>query len=469
MRRPRRTPPPPPDESTRSTPPPQRHGAPVPGPLGSAATGRRLATAAVAALMVGSLAVPTAWAAPGDPAGDDGAGPTRSDVRDARAAEGAALDDVAGVQAALDAANAELERASEAAARAAEAYNGARWRAQVARKESRAADRAAARAARALAAQRDTYRRTIVSTVGSDLDLSAMTAMFEADGVESLLSDASALERVQGSLEAQHTAYTDASTAATEAKETAETAAATATDAAADARTTRDAAAAAASTASTTAADIAERKAALQRRLARLQGVTVALVTERAERAEAARQARAEEAARRARERAARQARAAEQPSDPGGSSGPADGGSAPSDSAPADTAPTGTAPPPASGGAAAAVAFARAQIGEPYVWAAAGPSSWDCSGLTMAAWQAGGKSLPHYSVAQYDATTPISPGDLRPGDLVFWGDGGDPSSIYHVALYVGDGRIVHAPRTGRPVTEESLYYWRAPDFYGRP
>ena len=63
----------------------------------------------------------------------------------------------------------------------------------------------------------------------------------------------------------------------------------------------------------------------------------------------------------------------------------------------------------------------------------------------------------------------PISASELRPGDLVFWGDNDSPSSIFHVALYVGDGRIVHAPRTGRPVTEESMYYWRTPDFYGRP
>ena len=118
---------------------------------------------------------------------------------------------------------------------------------------------------------------------------------------------------------------------------------------------------------------------------------------------------------------------------------------------------------------AQAAIAFARAQLGEPYRWGASGPGSWDCSGLTAEAWAAGGKSLPHYSVAQYDASTPISASQLRPGDLVFWGDNNNPGSIYHVALYVGNDKIIHAPRTGRPVTEESLYYWRLPDFYARP
>jgi cell wall-associated NlpC family hydrolase len=85
-----------------------------------------------------------------------------------------------------------------------------------------------------------------------------------------------------------------------------------------------------------------------------------------------------------------------------------------------------------------------------------------------MAAWQAGGVSLPHYSVAQYDATTPISASQLRPGDLVFWGSSSSPSSIFHVGLYVGDGMMIHAPRTGRPVTLESMYYWVPPTFYGR-
>ena len=84
-----------------------------------------------------------------------------------------------------------------------------------------------------------------------------------------------------------------------------------------------------------------------------------------------------------------------------------------------------------------------------------------------MMAWRAGGISLPHYSAAQYAATTPIGVGDLRPGDLVFWGS--SPGSIHHVALYIGDGRILHAPRTGRPVAIDSMYYWVPPDYFGRP
>ena len=77
--------------------------------------------------------------------------------------------------------------------------------------------------------------------------------------------------------------------------------------------------------------------------------------------------------------------------------------------------------------------------------------------------------SLPHYSVAQYTQSTRISAGQLVPGDLVFWGSSSNPSSIYHVAIYIGDGQIIHAPRTGRNVGQESMYYWRAPNFFARP
>ncbi|MGI8702608.1 MAG: C40 family peptidase, partial [Nocardioidaceae bacterium] len=131
---------------------------------------------------------------------------------------------------------------------------------------------------------------------------------------------------------------------------------------------------------------------------------------------------------------------------------------------------PTPTPPPtPApSGGASAAIAFAEAQLGEPYVWGAAGPDSWDCSGLTMGSWAAAGVYLPHYSVAQYYATTPISSAQLQPGDLLFWGDTSSPDSIYHEAMYLGNGMIIQAPRTGENVQIVSMYYWIPPNFFTR-
>jgi cell wall-associated NlpC family hydrolase len=131
--------------------------------------------------------------------------------------------------------------------------------------------------------------------------------------------------------------------------------------------------------------------------------------------------------------------------------------------------APAPTPAPPASSGADAAIAFATAQIGDPYKWGAAGPDAWDCSGLTAGAWAKGGKSLPHYSVAQFTGSTRITAAQLAPGDLVFWGSSSNPSSIYHVGLYAGDGQMIHAPRTGRPVVRESIWSWTTPNFFARP
>jgi biotin carboxyl carrier protein len=123
----------------------------------------------------------------------------------------------------------------------------------------------------------------------------------------------------------------------------------------------------------------------------------------------------------------------------------------------------------PATGGAAAAIAFARAQLGDPYVWAATGPSSWDCSGLTMTAWAAAGRALPRNSAAQQAATTPITEAELRPGDLVFWSlHPALPSTVFHVGLYIGNGQMIHAPRPGTTVRVESIYSWARPSFFGR-
>ncbi|MCW2868620.1 MAG: putative endopeptidase precursor [Marmoricola sp.] len=86
------------------------------------------------------------------------------------------------------------------------------------------------------------------------------------------------------------------------------------------------------------------------------------------------------------------------------------------------------------------AVAYALAQVGKAYVWGAAGPSAFDCSGLTMAAWSQAGVSLPHSAAAQYSTGRHISESELAPGDLVFYYSG-----ISHVGMYIGGGKIVNA------------------------
>jgi peptidoglycan DL-endopeptidase CwlO len=109
---------------------------------------------------------------------------------------------------------------------------------------------------------------------------------------------------------------------------------------------------------------------------------------------------------------------------------------------------------PAPSGGAGAAIAFAYAQLGKPYVYGATGPDAYDCSGLTMRAWGAAGVSMPHYSGAQYDAFPHVPLGAMQPGDLVFWGPGGSS----HVGLYIGGGMMIAAPHTGDHVKVQAVY-----------
>jgi cell wall-associated NlpC family hydrolase len=107
----------------------------------------------------------------------------------------------------------------------------------------------------------------------------------------------------------------------------------------------------------------------------------------------------------------------------------------------------------PASGRAAAAVKYALAQVGDAYVWGAAGPSAFDCSGLTMMAWGTAGVGLPHSSRAQYSSGPHVSEGDLQPGDLVFF-----YTPISHVGMYIGNGMIVHAANPSAGVRVSPLH-----------
>ena len=107
----------------------------------------------------------------------------------------------------------------------------------------------------------------------------------------------------------------------------------------------------------------------------------------------------------------------------------------------------------PASGRAAAAVAYAMAQVGDAYVYGATGDDAFDCSGLTMRAWGAAGVGLPHSSSAQFGSGARISASALQPGDLVFY-----YSPISHVGIYIGNGMIVHAANPGTGVNVAGLY-----------
>nr|WP_276514210.1 C40 family peptidase [Actinomadura citrea] len=117
-------------------------------------------------------------------------------------------------------------------------------------------------------------------------------------------------------------------------------------------------------------------------------------------------------------------------PNTPSGSGGPGGGTG-------------GTYNGPASGPARAALDFAYAQLGKPYSYGAEGPGSYDCSGLTMKSWAAAGVGITRTTNSQYAATKRVAKSNLQPGDLVFF------SSLGHVGLYVGGGKMIHAPHTG--------------------
>jgi len=121
--------------------------------------------------------------------------------------------------------------------------------------------------------------------------------------------------------------------------------------------------------------------------------------------------------------------------------------------------------PPPPTAGASGAIAQAVSQMGAPYVWGAAGPSAYDCSGLVAWAYGRVGVSLPHYSGAMYAMTTRISASQLQPGDLVFWGGGGSE----HVAIYMGGNQLVHSFGAENGVAVTNLAgWWKTPSGYGR-
>jgi cell wall-associated NlpC family hydrolase len=189
-------------------------------------------------------------------------------------------------------------------------------------------------------------------------------------------------------------------------------------------------------------------KADVQRKLATARDLLSKLTTEEKARLAAIERQKQEEAQRKADELARQQAADAERrrqeaaTQDTGTSTGT---GSASGTSGSGSTA---------TAKADKALAFARAQIGKPYVWGASGPGSYDCSGLTQAAWKAAGVTLPRTTWDQVKTGTTVSVNSAQPGDLVFFYD-----DISHVGIYIGDGMMIHAPKPGAYVREESIYY----------
>jgi cell wall-associated NlpC family hydrolase len=440
--------------------------------------------------LIATMSVTTALAATAEPAPKP-VYPSKSQVDRAKAAVTSTAGQISQLDAQYAAASARLADVQDQAAAANEAYNGARYEldqrtAEATAAKKRAADAQSRADAASLVVRQ--YAATVYQEGGS---LGSLEAYLSASGPQDLMDRAAALEAV-GDARArtlQQAAATSvvADTMRRQAAlaEEQQAAAAQAAEAA------RDTAKAKADQAQAAATQIQTQQQHLVTQLASLRKTSVdlekqrqdglaAAAAARAAAAEAARQARlaaarakaardaaakraAEAAAKRAAAEAARQravAAAAEK-----AAAMAAKGRTETTSPKPSDPPPP---PPPASrGGVSAVIAYAQAQLGKPYGWGASGPSSFDCSGLTMMAWRQAGVYLSHYTGAQWSETSRVAISDLRPGDLVFFGYSG-PSS-HHVGLYVGGGQMIEAPHTGAVVRYASIYRSDLLPYGGRP
>ncbi|MGW7818908.1 NlpC/P60 family protein [Streptomyces puniciscabiei] len=198
--------------------------------------------------------------------------------------------------------------------------------------------------------------------------------------------------------------------------------------------------------------DLQTAKATVQRKLASARELLSQLTAQEKARLAAIEREKQQEAARKAAELAKQQA--AQQQAGSSSSSSTGSGSGSASGSGSTGSGSTGSTSSSYDTKAEKAIAFARAQIGKPYVWGATGPDSYDCSGLTQAAWKAAGVTLPRTTYDQVNAGATVSLADARPGDLIFFYD-----DISHVGVYIGNGMMIHAPKPGAYVREESIYY----------
>lgn len=433
--------------------------------------------------LVGVLAVTSAIAATADP---KPVYPSKSQVDTAKNKVATTAATVAGLDAQYAVASAQLSQVQQSAAAAAEAYNGARLeldrRTAAAAAAKKQADAAQAEAdTRALEVRR--YAATIYQQGGN---LGELEAYLSSTGPQDLMDRATAIEAVSDARSRTLQQAAASSIVADTMRRQAAQAQAAQAKAAQAAQDARNAAQAQADAAQAQAATIAAQQITLTTQLAALRRTSVELERQRqdglaaaaaarAAAAEAARQARMAEAraraartaaARRAAERAAAAA-AAEAARQKAAADKAAKDASRPRPQKPRPNNPTPTPPPPSSGSVSAVLAYARAQLGKPYAWGAEGPNSFDCSGLTMRAWQRAGVHLSHYTGAQWAETSRVAISDLRPGDLVFFGNSGPTS--HHVGLYVGGGQMIEAPYTGANVRYASIYRSDLISYGGRP
>lgn len=438
---------------------------------------------ALTAALVAALGL-TGTAAAGDPVSDD-------DVDEARAAVAGTAAQVAAIDLQLAEQSAALDQAWVAVAQAAEDYTGA----IVARDAADAAADDAQRRAQAAAAAVEEARADLgavaLEAYRSGGALDSLGAMLSSDGYEDYVARSTAIDQMG-----------DRADRAVQRVEAAEVVGATLADIADEALADADDAAQAAEDALQRAQElqaaaeaevdrVAAEREVLVAQLAELRQTSLEIERARQAQLEAERQARADAAAQNGRPSSGGSGSGGPGSGSGGPTTPPAAGGSGGQPSTPPSTPPadpgTPTAPPSnptpsdpyglgtgsqrgSADQGAAAVAWALQQVGKAYVYGASGPDSFDCSGLTMRAWQNAGLSINRTSRDQYRSYYKVAYDQMRPGDLIAWGtNAADPGSVYHVAMYIGNGQMVEASRPGIPVRVTSIRWQSTMPYAARP
>lgn len=455
------------------------------GRIGSTGkTGRALLSGVLAICLAGSIAVQPIQAEAVKP--KPPVIPSKAAVERAKQAAASKAAQVAVIEQQLAAASARLEQLGIQSGIADEAYNGAVYKLQDAKAEAAEAAARAAKAQQTLATQRQQIGRYAAASYQGGGELARVAPLLTADGPQEMLDSAGTAHTVSTAMQSSYLRFTATQVVTNLFKVQADQAVVKvkkATDEAAKAKKAAEDAEAA-QAAAVTAMGAQRTKSIAQ--LAVLQNTSVQVAAQRQrgleelarqraaalaarKAAELQRRIAAREAAEKAREKAeqAREEKEAREQAKKNHGKKPPKHNKPNKPNRPSRDDDNGGS---SHGGAQSAIDFALSQLGDMYLWGGTGPSRWDCSGLMMGAWKRAGVQLPHYSVAQYESVRHIDEDELRPGDLIFWAlNPDDPGTIHHVAMYLGNGRMIHAPRTGKPVQIDSVYYWVPPNFFGRP
>ena len=403
--------------------------------------------------------------------------PSAEEVRRAQRQAAEALTGVRQIQAALDASAARVAAADLALSEAAENYNAAKVELGSARRAAAVATAAAKRAGQRLAGAQREVGKLASQAYRDGGPIASLGVLFSPAGPDEVLERATMMQTVATGRQRTVHRMDQARVVATTLDRQAAHAVQVQNAAARRLKVAQVAAQGKASAAHAALDQQNAVKDVLVAKLATARRTTVAVEQARQRGLAAEAQRRREEAERRradaarsAAERAAQERVNANRSGANGGTDGNsgADSGQDPGDNGPAPD-PGGSSSGTAGGGAAA-VAWARRQVGLPYRWGADGPGSYDCSGLTMKAWAQAGVSLPHSSRLQYGQTEHVSYASLRKGDLIFYATSpSNPATIHHVTIYAGGGMMVEAPYTGANVRVVPVRRSDSMPYAGRP